>query len=216
MAQKRMFDKAIIDTDNFMDLTMSSKAIYFLLGMEADDEGFVSPKKIMRVYGGNDDDIKILIAKGFLIPFNSGVVVITNWNENNYLDKNRIRPTKYKNEKQMLLLTDDGRYELNTCLASIEESRVEERSIEESKGRKLSFSLFKEIYPRKENMKKAEAIWNRLAFDVQTIILKDIPLRKEDVQWKAGYIPHPTTYLNGDRWNDEITKNKLKVNSITI
>ena len=64
-----MFDKAIIDTDRFMDLPLSSKALYFLLGIEADDEGFVSTKKILRVHGGSDDDIKILIAKEFVIPF---------------------------------------------------------------------------------------------------------------------------------------------------
>lgn len=131
MAQKRMFDKAIIDTDNFMDLSMSSKALYFLLGMEADDEGFVSPKKVLRVYGGNDDDIKVLSAKGFVIPFKSGVVVITNWNENNYLDKNRIKPTKYQKEKQMLILTDNRDYVLNKRLADVkpgEDSIGEDRT----------------------------------------------------------------------------------------
>lgn len=78
-----MFDRAIIDTDRFMDLSMSSKALYFLLGMEADDEGFVSYKKVMRAHGGNEDDIKVLTAKGFLIQFESGVVVITDWHKNN-------------------------------------------------------------------------------------------------------------------------------------
>jgi hypothetical protein len=86
MAQKRMFDRAIIDTDKFMDMSMSTKALYFLLGMEADDEGFVSYKKVMRIHGGNEDDIKVLVAKNFLIKFESGVVVITDWNKNNWLD----------------------------------------------------------------------------------------------------------------------------------
>ena len=131
MASKRMFDKAIIDTDRFMDLSMSAKALYFLLGMEADDEGFVSYKKVMRIHGGNEDDIKILIAKGFLIGFPSGVVVITDWNTNNYLDKNRKRPTEYVKEREMLLLTDNNKYELNKCLTSIEEKRREESRREE-------------------------------------------------------------------------------------
>lgn len=66
------------------------------------------------------------------------------------------------------------------------------------------FSLFKEIYPRKENMKKAEPIWKRLSLDKKIMILEDIPKRKEGKQWKEGFIPHPTTYLNGERWNDDL------------
>jgi len=127
MAQKRMFDKAIIDTDRFMDLSMSAKALYFLLGMEADDEGFVSYKKVMRIHGGNEDDIKILVAKNFLLIFESGVVVITDWNSNNYLDKARLKPTEYQKEKGLLELTDNKKYVFNNGLTRGEESRVEHR-----------------------------------------------------------------------------------------
>ena len=69
-----MFDKAIINTDRFMDLPMSAKDLYFLLGMEADDEGFVSYKKVIRIHGGNEDDSKILTAKGFTIQFPSRIL----------------------------------------------------------------------------------------------------------------------------------------------
>lgn len=137
-AQKRMFDKAIIDTDRFMDLSMSTKALYFLMGMESDDEGFVSPKKVMRIHGGNDDDIRVLIAKNFIIPFESGVVVITDWNKNNWLDSRRVKPTEYQKEKKLLSILDDKSYSLSNRLASaqpvqyrIEENRGEERRIEE-------------------------------------------------------------------------------------
>lgn len=129
LAQKRMFDRAIIDTDRFMDLSMSMKGLYFLLGMEADDEGFVSPKKVLRIHGGSEDDLKVLIAKKFLIPFDSGVVVITDWNKNNWLDNRRIRPTEYQREKKKLLLTENKEYVLSNGLAS---ARLEERSIEEN------------------------------------------------------------------------------------
>ncbi len=128
-----MFDKAIIDMDKFMDLPMSSKALYFLLGMEADDEGFVSYKKVMRIHGGSEDDMKILIAKEFILHFPSGVVVITDWNQNNYLDKNRLKETQYRKEKEMLVLTEDNKYVLNNGLTSIEESSIVQNSIEESK-----------------------------------------------------------------------------------
>lgn len=124
-----MFDKAIIDTDKFMDLPLSSKALYFLLGIEADDEGFVSTKKILRIHGGTDDDVKILIAKELVIPFENGVVVITDWHDNNWLDSRRSRPTQYQKEKKLLYLTRNRKYVLSTSLARIEESRVEENRI---------------------------------------------------------------------------------------
>jgi hypothetical protein len=140
MAQKRMFDKSIIETDEFMDMSMTTKALYFLLGMEADDEGFVSPKRVMRIYGGSEDDLKILIAKNYCIAFQSGVVVITNWHENNYLDKKRVKATRYQTEKKLLAL-EKGKYKmLNNGLTDvkqmlrenrIEENRIEENSIEE-------------------------------------------------------------------------------------
>ncbi len=93
---------------------MSTKALYFLLGMDADDEGFVSARKIQRVHGGNDDDVKMLIAKNFIIPFKSGIVVITDWNSNNWLDSRRIKPTKYQEEKSLLALNKDRSYRLSS------------------------------------------------------------------------------------------------------
>ena len=146
MAQKRMFDKAVIDTDNFMDLPMSAKALYFLLGMEADDEGFVSSKKAMRVYGGNDDDLKVLVGKGFVIPFTNGLVVITHWHQNNWLDNRRIKPTQYQKEKQLLQLNNQSMYMLSNRLASAEpeESRIEENRIEHRESFKSAQEIRKE------------------------------------------------------------------------
>ena len=126
MAQKRMFDRGIIRTDNFIDMPPTSQNLYFHLGMEADDEGFVSPKMVMRMIGSGDDDLKVLIMKGFVLPFQSGVIVITDWNENNYLDKNRLKETKHQEEKKQLCLTNNNKYVFNTCLTSIEEKRREE------------------------------------------------------------------------------------------
>ena len=135
MSQKRMFDRAIIDTDRFMDLGLPSKALYFLLGMEADDEGFVSYKKVMRIHGGNEDDIKVLIVKSFIIKFQSGVVVITDWNKNNWLDSRRIKKTEYQQEKKMLVLNPDKTYCLANAKQMLREYSIEESSIEESRER---------------------------------------------------------------------------------
>ena len=86
MAQKRMFSLQVTDTDRFLDMSASAQALYFHLGMHGDDDGFMSsPRKIARIAGCNDDDLRLLAAKGYIIPFESGVVVITDWNINNTL-----------------------------------------------------------------------------------------------------------------------------------
>lgn len=149
MARKRMFDNDLINQDDFYDLPMEAKALYFLLGMEADDEGFINPKKVLRLYGGTEDSIKILILKKYLIPFQSGVVVITDWKRNNYLDKNKVKETIYVEEKELIgydkksekyiLLNKEKtksltevKPKLNQSLRSIEESSIEEYRVEES------------------------------------------------------------------------------------
>lgn len=131
-----MFDKSIIETDNFLNMSMSAKALYFLLGMEADDEGFVSPKRVMRLYGGEVGDAQNLVDAGLIIPFRSGVVVITDWNQNNWLDNRRIRPTQYQLEKKQLILTSQKKYELSNGLAvaQLVESREEEIRVEKKRG----------------------------------------------------------------------------------
>ncbi len=84
MANRRMFSLDVVDTDKFLEMPLSTQALYFHFGMRADDDGFVSsPKRIIKSLCCNEDDLKLLIAKGYLIPFESGVVVISDWNINN-------------------------------------------------------------------------------------------------------------------------------------
>lgn len=153
-----MFDKAIIDTERFMELPMSAKAVYFLLGMEADDEGFVSYKKVLRIHGGNEDDAKILLAKQFIIKFESGVVVITDWNKNNWLDSRRIRQTEYKKEKKQLILTSTKEYVLSSGLASIEEYRGDEIRIEENKLSKNKTQIAESQIDKKKQLTPNQVI----------------------------------------------------------
>lgn len=113
MAQKRMFSVKVVDTDKFLEMPASSQALYFHLGMHGDDDGFVaSPKKIARAVGSNDDDMRLLAAKGFIIPFESGVIVITDWKINNTLKNDRYQETIYTEEKEALRLDEAGRYSL--------------------------------------------------------------------------------------------------------
>lgn len=111
MAERRMFAKTIIDSDAFLDMPMSARLLYYDLGMRADDDGFInSPKKIMRTIGATSDDMNILIARKFVIPFDSGVVVIKAWRINNYLRSDRYNETKYIEEKSLLEVDKTGMY----------------------------------------------------------------------------------------------------------
>lgn len=113
MANRRMFAKTIIDSDAFLDMPPSSQALYFHLAMRADDDGFINnPKSIMRVVGAKDDDTKLLIAKRFIIPFESGVVVIKHWRIHNYIQKDRYTETKYLTEKNQLIINEKNAYSL--------------------------------------------------------------------------------------------------------
>lgn len=111
MAERRMIAKTIIDSDLFLDMPMSTQCLYFHLNMRADDDGFINnPKKIQRMIGCNDDDIKLLIAKNFIIPFESGVVVIKHWKIHNYIRMDRYKETLYKEEKSQLVTDKSKEY----------------------------------------------------------------------------------------------------------
>ena len=116
MAERRMFAKTIIDSDVFLDMPLSTQALYFHLSMRADDDGFINnPKKIQRMIGASDDDLKVLIMKRFILPFDSGVVVIKHWRMHNYIRNDRYKETVYQEEKAQLLLKENGSYtELST------------------------------------------------------------------------------------------------------
>ena len=114
MAERRMFAKLIIDSDNFLDMPLTAQALYFHLAMRADDDGFVNnPKKIKRMIGASDDDLRLLVAKQFIIPFDSGVVVIKHWRLHNYIRKDTYKETMYSDEKLQLETKSNGEYELN-------------------------------------------------------------------------------------------------------
>ena len=113
MARRRMFNLDIIDTDLFIEMSQSSRLLYYELCMRADDDGFVSsPKKIQRVVGCSDDDFKVLITKKFIIPFETGVVVIRHWKIHNYIQKDRYKETLYSEEKRLLSQEENGAYKL--------------------------------------------------------------------------------------------------------
>ena len=108
-----MFAKTIIDSDAFLEMPLSTQALYFHLSMRADDDGFINnPKRIQRMTGAGDDDFKLLLAKRFLIIFESGVVVIKHWKIHNYIRTDRYKPTVYQNEKNQLIEKENKAYTL--------------------------------------------------------------------------------------------------------
>lgn len=118
MAERRMFSKTIIDSDIFLDMPTSTRLLYYDLAMRADDDGFInSPRKIARMTGASDDDLKILASKNYIIPFASGIVVIRHWRVHNYIRKDTYNETQYKLEKSMLELDN------NKCYSVISDDR---------------------------------------------------------------------------------------------
>ena len=177
MADKRMFSLKIVDSDLFLDMPLSSQCLYFHLSMRADDDGFVNnPKKIIKIIGANEDDLKILIVKGFVIVFDQGIIVITHWKINNFIRKDRYKPTMYIEQKQQLYQTENGAYiseekvcchlvdqRLSSGQPSIGKGRLDKVSID--KGREgeiekdkkytpIFYGEFKNVRLSKEEYKK--------------------------------------------------------------
>ena len=134
MAQKRMFSLNVVDTDAFLEMPITSRLLYYELGMRADDDGFVDNwKKILMFTGLKEDDLKVLIAKSFIIPFESGVIVIRHWRLNNYLQNDRKKTTIYQEELSKLTLDDSNVYTLDTtCIHSIDKNSIDKNSIVEN------------------------------------------------------------------------------------
>lgn len=111
MAERRMFAKTIIDSDAFLDMPISSQNLYFHLGMRADDDGVINnPKSIMRLCGAKDVDMNLLINKKFVLLLDEAIIVIKHWKINNYIQKDRYKPSKYLDLINSLSLDENGAY----------------------------------------------------------------------------------------------------------
>ena len=238
MAERRMFAKSIIDSDVFLDMPLSTQALYFHLSMRADDEGFISnPKKIMRMINATQNELDILLAKRYLLAFESGIVVIKHWRIHNLIRKDRAKETLYTEERGSLTQKKCGAYtEVNkslpdidiedrqpndnqmttNCPPSIGKDSIVENSINNINVQfEQDFDLFWEAYNKKEGKKKAMAAYISLAkkkslpdIEIHINIIKKWHATKK---WQDGFQPHATTWLNGERWNDQITSSsKIK------
>ena len=179
MAERRMFAKTIIDSDAFLDMPLSTQSLYFHLSMRADDDGFINnPKKIQRMIGASDDDLKILIGKNFIIPFDTGVVVIKHWKIHNYIRNDRKHETKYLEELSMLHTKENGSYTLmsDTC-QSIDCQAVDTLDTEFRLG-KDSIGKDREVY------KYTSCTTTSKKVDVQYANVAELPCTNNEI-WRC-------------------------------
>lgn len=176
MSNRRMFSNDIVDTDYFLDMPISARALYFHLGMYTDDEGFVkNPRRLTLSVGCSNDDLRILADKGYIIPFPSGVVVITDFFTHNTIRKDRKKETLFKTERMCLQL-NNGRYELvnagskiacqpsDNQMATIPQpnDRISKDNITKVKSNiyVANFECIWKIYPRKQDKALAYKAYN--------------------------------------------------------
>ena len=155
-----MFAKTIVMSDAFLDMSLGARCLYFTLGMVADDDGFVnSPKSVIRQCAATEDDLKILIAKKFVIVFENGVLVIKHWKINNYIQKDRYIPTKYTDLRAYLSLDANGSYhrEKEPCIQNVYTDSVytgKDRIGKVRKGKYNSVPDFEQKEPKGNDMEK--------------------------------------------------------------
>jgi len=219
MAERRMFAKTIIDSDAFLDMPLSTQALYFHLSMRADDDGFINnAKKIQRMLGCADDDFKILLSKRFIIPFETGVCVIKHWKIHNLIQKDRYKPTVYTDEKEKLSTKNNDVYTMDTqCIQIVDEVDSQVRLGKSSKVKaskdKYTYEDYPEFlefwaaYPRKDDKKDSFNAWIKNNPPIDKV-LYTLSWQKQTDQWTKNngqYIPLGATYINGARWEAEPT-----------
>ena len=167
MAEKRMFNKQLVDSDLFLEMPSTTQLLYFHLGMRADDEGFVdAPKKIIRAVGCSEDDLKLLIAKGFVICFNSGIIVITHWKMHNTVQKDRFKPTFYEAEKALLNIKSNKVYELKEPTVT----KTDTYCIQSVSNMETQIRLDKNRLDLDKNNIVSTVVDCRNAFDYQSVV----------------------------------------------
>ena len=223
MAKKRMLSTQIIDSDAFLDMPSSTQNLYFHLVMRADDEGFVgNPKKVMRMVGASDDDMKVLVAKRFILTFDSGVIVIKHWLIHNAIRLDRFNETSYQDEKKLLITKENKAYtELNkngNQMATIgspkrNETKLNEVNLNETKevvaSDKSVFGEFKNVLLKEEEIKKLIDTYGEKNTNILIEQLSAYMASK-----KKHYASHYATLLNWAR--RKIEERNLQTKKRTI
>ena len=206
MAERRMFAKTIIDSDAFIDMPVTARLLYYDLGMRADDDGFVnSPKKIMRMIGASDDDLKVLITKKFIIPFDTGVVVIKHWRIHNYIRKDTYVETNYKEEKALLELDENKAYR-DTRGRLVDGSSTQDRIGKDSIGKDR---IGKDIYMHPT----VEEVQEYITEKGYHFSAEDFVAFYESNGWRVGKNPMKSWQAACRTWESNYSKRKPTQNS---
>ncbi|WP_260281309.1 hypothetical protein [Pediococcus pentosaceus] len=222
MAQRRMFSKKITDTDIFLDMPLSSQALYFHLNMHADDDGFVSnAKTVKRMIGSSDDDLKLLLTKNFIFAFESGVVVIKDWKIHNYIRKDTYNTTIYSDEKDQLTQDENGSYTLSPRAVDEPSPQVrlgkdrlgKDNNIYSSSGDEPSsfendFEVIWKEYPNKTSKKQAfnhYKSWRKKSKEnTNDYLMNKLAMYKKHLALNSWKKPmNGSTWFNG-RFDDEL------------
>ena len=237
MAEKRMFSLSVVDTDWFLDLPLSTQALYFHLNMRADDDGFVdAPNSIVRKIGASKNDFDLLVAKRYVLKFESGIIVIKHWRMHNTIRQDRYKPTQFQEELKTLSIKENKSY--TDCQPSVNQMETKcsqnasadididldidkeldinklylgQKTCEDTSKKEELFESFWKVYPRKVGKEKCRN-WFKSHKPKQDLVQKMIEAveeQKKSKQWSdPQYIPHPYTWLNQGRWEDELTPTK--------
>ena len=225
MAERRMFAKKIISSARFLKMPMETQALYFHLGVNADDDGVVEAYSTMKQVGSSDDSLKLLSAKGFIRVLNDDLVShVVDWTENNKIRADRKVDSLYKD----LLLEIVPNIELieaktradrptsnGTTMGQPMDGIVEDSIVEDSKGKgrlvevNTAFESFWESYPKKKSKEQAKKAFNKNFKDMPPIeeLLNKIQMLSMTKDWakeKGQFIPYPATWINAHGWNDEV------------
>ncbi len=234
MAERRMFAKTIVDSDAFLEMPMSARLLYYDLGMRADDDGFInSPKKIMKITGATNDDMNILILRKFIIPFDSGVVVIKHWKIHNYIRSDRYKPTPYTKEISMLEMKENDGYTLKNTngIPNVYQRDTQDRLGKDSLGKdslgkgsiilpppepkianekvfEEEFERLWQNYPNKKGKKEARKKYllvrkHGTTYEEVSNGLKNYIIYIKHEIKEAKYIKHGSTWFNQECWNDD-------------
>ena len=155
MARKRMFRLDVLETDAFMDMPLTAQALYFHLNLRADDDGFIgNPNQIVRAIGANSDDLKLLIAKRFVLTFEDGVIVIKHWRLHNTLSSNRYRETNFLEDKALLRIKDNKSYTFDQGCPQLCDARLVEMSNRQTKDEQKTNKDEQKTSPDKNSIDK--------------------------------------------------------------
>lgn len=210
-----MFSKQITTSDAFVDMPMSSQLLYFHLNMEADDDGFVAnPKRITKIVGSNDDDLKILLAKRFLLAFENGVVVIKHWLLHNAVRKDMYKETQYLDEKKTLKIKDNGVYTevrnefVTSPLHRLDQDRIDKVRLDKvSIATKVAYGEFQNVLLSVEEYGKLK---DKIGESNTNLLIEE--LSAYIASKRKHYASHYATLLNWAR--RRMTEHQAKINKI--